>query len=341
MKKVAFLGASLTGQYIHHLDKKPTGYFFFLQKYLHDEGFSVKRFTYPGSRFEFGAWMNLSSILEYRPDCIFLELCVEDYSQKIKFGERSRDYYYFFRHILESGIAIGLLMIDLDKGSFNTLNAIQKIAEKLKLPYSIASKSQIKEMHGEFRGVHTTTLSAALLAAEWKSFIFQTIEQAPVTLSRCLEHCNHFQLSPPTFSHFHSINLGCSEKADIKKVDLLIDSISLAEKDADYAIALQSIIGPHSSSIKVIASCQQNSRLFHDSISEIRDKYCHYEREAIKYIDNVKIRYQENVDTILIKLVPLGREYTEKSCLIFNQSSRILIRSTNPVKSIISSLTYA
>ena len=244
MTKVAFLGASLTAQHINHKDKKPTGYCYFLEKYLCSSGISdVRRFTYPGARFEFGAWINLDKIIEYKPDCIFLELCVEDGSNKNQLGERLKDYYFFLRKLVEEDICPALLLIKVDDASADVAKALKNLTRKINIPACEASKEVIENMSGKFNGVHTTTLSAALLANEWKDFIYETLEKRELIIGKLRETMQSFELKTPKYSRYITKNnIGNLKGEHHSSLNIFVESMIFREGNESHLHLSQSLV---------------------------------------------------------------------------------------------------
>lgn len=344
--KVALLGASLTQQYISHKTKEPTGYSYFLDdllKSLYQKNYELKKFAYPGSRFELGAWLHYEAILDFNPDLLLLEISIEDCSQRISIGQRQRDYVHFFQGLMKRKILIGCLLLDHELSDPMLNNLILDICDHMKIPVQLVHQKDVETEDSRFEGVHTNSESAQLLFNAWKPFILNMLKLAHSTISWS-DRCFHLsdRLGPPRLQYSHAKSF-CSFEESVSVTSLRADfTFDASEAESvSFAVALLSLIGPHSSNLDATADgCDLK-----DNISKVSlfDKHCYYVRPAIKLLvlgtstaspraSLIFRSEQDSPDTSILKKQPeLNPSYPFS--LLINSKSRLLVRSSHKLQS--------
>ncbi len=347
-RKIGLLGASLTHQFINHKTQEPTGYSYYLNmllKSIYPNNYKLRKFTYPGSRFEFGGWFHCKDILDFRPDLLLLEFSVEDGSQKIILGQRQRDYVHFFHILMQHNIFFGCLLLDHALVDPKQNSLILDICEKMKIPAQFVHQKHIESEQVRFEGVHTNAASSKSLLSAWKPFISNMLRLSHSKLSWSAHSLRLSEnLGPPNLQYF-SVHPICSNEEGVAATDFQIDVTfdSDGSESVDFAIALLSLIGPHSSNISVESlDCSlQND----ETTTSLFDQHCYYVRHAIKILalgstnasSHAMLKFHATNEppnkSILKKPVQVGASYPLS--LVFRKDSRLMFRSSQKVRSCI------
>lgn len=279
--KVAFLGASVTQQFIEHQTGAPTGYTYFTELLLRDhfgESYSQEIFSYGGNRLSDAGILRVHEAIKSNPDICVIEPLIEDSSRGESLSHEVISYIY------ECLLKNNIMPVTLFLPSAYCLEAAESSVcayyisflksvglEDYKCVISLTKQESTSLLRDAF---HTNSEGAKKYAGELAQFILSKFSSG-IDLSACMTQALA-QISP---SRFRINAIRCPRSIPFRKLSLNIHyPPTLAKDSQDNLLMVQKqVIGPHSPVVKACLSSPQEVCPYTTSIW---DPYCHYKRDS-------------------------------------------------------------
>jgi lysophospholipase L1-like esterase len=314
MKKVAFLGASVTAQSSARETGEMTGYVEAFRE-IHAAGLELEEvivYAYPGNRLTDAGLILAQEILPQKPDIVILELTIEDRSRGSDFDERH------LTHLTQIFIKSGTIVIffampkpDRDDPEEDlACEMIRRFAETANLPFCAAYLPPGSKRSDYYRdGVHTNVNGALFYADVLARFLKELMEKHSSKnrfklLIRRLyyifkENVSNFIFFPRQSNLdaccFQMNSIAVSQSGDFKTI--VIRNHTPKQSGGSIRLIQRQEIGNHSPVVDVEVLTSSGEWKTHQI--SIWDPYCHYTRHS--FVTLVKVD-QHDFKKILIKV---------------------------------------
>jgi lysophospholipase L1-like esterase len=293
MKRIAFLGASVTGQTHDRETGEVTGYVeAFRNDFAGALGFEeVIVHAYSGNRISDAGLICAYDILKQKPDVVILEITIEDRSRGSDFTEKH------LNHLCNDFISNGVLPIFLalpepgERHPFSNPahDIISRFTEAKGLPLCVIElppSVQLCELYRD--GVHTNRKGADLYASELAEYLRRSIKSGWPRIK-----------ANPDPSRFQIQSIQKTGSPEFRTIT--IQNRSSQQAGGFLSIIQRKSIGKHSPVIEIEIVTRSGASL--KSRLSIWDPYCHYSRESfVKLAETDRLDFEKIVISVSSEL---------------------------------------
>lgn len=265
--RVAFFGASVTEQSIHHATGEITGYVSYFEKFLAPQrDYQVFRVSAGSCHLTDAAMVYLNNIIEYKPD-----ICVIDWATSAITECDQRFIDQLYNSLISSGIiTMTVILPRVDRAQSETQIAamMRQTSEKFGMPFhDISSMIADEEIPLILRDIVHTSAKGAKRYAELIDGFIAEIDASSYSF-------------PSAPIPFFVTEIVSPVDAPLSTKQIVVSASSGAHSDLEYCVMLQQRIGPYSPVLEILLDSPGDARRLENF--SLWDPWCYRERQCLK-----------------------------------------------------------